>query len=288
MMRVERVSLPARGRGLQPFSRGPRRGARVVVLAGLFGCGGEDSGVSFEREVKPLFEARCVTCHHSENLGGLVDIEDPFTLDEPPAPPGLVGSKNIWAEGHPGYSPEYNLVPFEPEASFLMQKVTGRDLIPSETGFRMPPPPRRLKDPQLQAIRQWIADGANDDEFYRDNVFGIFGDLYNRHGLECERSGLDAGCIVCVTCHYPGSPDPPDFSQPFDPVVGVVGVSALFRPDLKLVEPGNPDASFLVMKLEAMEASPEVGAPMPYGYPPLSEAQAEILRQWIIEGARDN
>ncbi len=278
---------PSAGVGLVSH-HGPGLGAGklpVLILLAL-GCG--DEGVSFEREVRPVLDRRCVVCHHSDNKGGLVDIEDPFTLDEPPSPPGLVGSKNVWAEGHPGFSPEYNVVPFEPDASFLIQKITGRDISPPDNGYAMPPPAKQLKDWQIANIRTWIADGAQEDDFYRANVFQIFGNLDDRHGLECARSGSDDGCIVCVTCHYPGSPDPPDLSQPFDPVHGVVGVDASFRSDLKRVDPGNPDASFLLMKLEAMSPSSDVGAPMPYGYPELAAEEIELIRQWIVEGARNN
>lgn len=273
----------------QPNLSGKNRlGWLALTLAGAAGCGNGNDGVSFERQVRPLLESRCVTCHHSDNKGGLVDLEDPFTLDESPSPPGLVGSKNVWAEGHPGFSPEYNVVPFEPDNSFLMWKIDGHELSPGDNGYSMPLAPPRLPEESIQAVRRWIAEGAEDTPFYRDNVFGIFGDLDNRHGLECQRAGLPATCVVCVTCHYPGSPDPPDFSNPFDPVEGVVGVAAAFRSDLLLVEPGNPDASFLVMKLEAAQATSEFGAPMPYSYTPFLDEQVDVIRQWIVEGARNN
>jgi hypothetical protein len=99
---------------------------------------------------------------------------------------------------------------------------------------------------------------------------------------------LQPGCIVCVTCHYEGAPDPPDLTQPFDPIVGIVGVKSTFRADLELVKPGEPDESFLVHKLEAFAASSEVGAPMPYRYRPLNTHEVELLRQWIVEGAPNN
>ena len=152
----------------------------------------------------------------------------------------------------------------------------------------MPPAPRRLPGAKLSAVRLWITTGARDDDFYRSQVRGIFSDPIDSNGSGCEDAGLQPGCIACVTCHYEGAPDSPDLTQPFDPIVGVVGVKSTFRVDRDLVVPGDPNASFLVDKIEAFIASSEVGAPMPYRYPPLNTHEVDVLRQWIIEGAPNN
>jgi hypothetical protein len=289
------------------------RGTRLLVWAGVALSGGaasvacasphQDDGISYSRDVQPLFERRCVICHHSGN-SGLVDIEDPFTPDF--GSPGLIGSKHEWAANNT--LPAYNVVPFQPEASFLLQKVTDRELKPGcdpdagpckfqEAGFFMPPLPKRLPDAKLTAVRLWIELGAQNDAFYRQEVEPIFGNPANRSDTECENGGMDPGCIVCVSCHYDGSPNPPDLTQPFDPIVGIIGVKSTFRADLDIVTPGDPQSSFLVHKLEAgvasseggalkpFVASSEVGAPMPYGYPALSDNDVDVLWQWIAEGA---
>lgn len=60
-----------------------------------------------------------------------------------------------------------------------------------------------------------------------------------------------------------------------------VEVSELFR-----VEPGNPDDSYLVRKLEG---GPDiVGGQMPLGRTPLDQEEIDLFRQWIAEGAPDN
>jgi hypothetical protein len=264
------------------------------VVATSLGCSSpEHEGVSYSRDVQPLLERRCVICHHSAN-SGLVDIEDPFTPDFDSAAPGLIGSRNAWSQKHA--LPEYNLAPFQPDASFVLQKVTDRELRPGcdpdaghckfqDAGFFMPPAPMRLPDHKLTAVRLWIALGAENDAFYRQEVESIFGTPDGRSTTECETGGMAPGCIVCISCHYDGSPDLPDLTRPFDPVVGLIGVRSTFRADLDLVTPGDPDASFLVHKLEAIGASSEVGAPMPYGYGALSEPEVGVLRQWIVAGA---
>jgi hypothetical protein len=53
-------------------------------------------------------------------------------------------------------------------------------------------------------------------------------------------------------------------------------------PTVLRVAPGNPDASYLVQKIEGVA---EVGARMPLNGPPLSAEVIAVIRQWIAEGA---
>lgn len=48
---------------------------------------------------------------------------------------------------------------------------------------------------------------------------------------------------------------------------------------------GNPEDSFLIKKLLG---TAERGAQMPLGGSPLSDADLDVIEQWILEGARDN
>jgi hypothetical protein len=261
-----------------------------MLLPLLVACGGEnDDAVSYARQVKPLFSSRCVPCHHSTSGLSIVDLEDPFTQDNPP---GAVGSENEWHKGHPAQNPFYNIVPFDPapEVSFLMEKITNTDLTTcdasqghcrrDDAGSFMPLANGRLPAARIADLRQWISDGAQNDRFYATKIATIFSNPFP--GPDDIVTG------PCAYCHYPGSPDPPDFTKMFDPVEGLVGKSSTYRNDIKLVDPGNPDGSFLIMKVELEAFSSEFGAPMPRQYEPLSAAQVEIIRQWIAEGARNN
>src|SRR5262249_33213295 len=51
------------------------------------------------------------------------------------------------------------------------------------------------------------------------------------------------------------------------------------------VVPGNPDASFLVEKLNA---NPRLGVQMPNSRPPLTADQIALIRTWIMEGAQND
>lgn len=53
-------------------------------------------------------------------------------------------------------------------------------------------------------------------------------------------------------------------------------------PSLMRVNPGNPDASYLIQKLEGRAA---VGARMPLNQPPLPQETINVIRQWITNGA---
>ena len=74
-----------------------------------------------------------------------------------------------------------------------------------------------------------------------------------------------------------------DRGNAFKNLVGVqsVGVSSLLR-----VNPGKPDNSYLVTKLEGGPGM--IGGKMPLGRPPLSQDQIDVIRRWIGEGAEDN
>ena len=50
------------------------------------------------------------------------------------------------------------------------------------------------------------------------------------------------------------------------------------------VSPGDPDNSYLIVKLEGTD-SRLVGDRMPFGGPYLSQAEIDVIRQWILDGA---
>jgi len=64
----------------------------------------------------------------------------------------------------------------------------------------------------------------------------------------------------------------------------IVGVASGQRPDFKLVEPGNPNKSYLLIKVRG--DSEIVSQQMPPGAP-LPAEQVEIIRAWIAGGAKE-
>ena len=62
----------------------------------------------------------------------------------------------------------------------------------------------------------------------------------------------------------------------------LVGVASSEQPGLRRVDPHNPNSSYLIQKLEGTAAT---GERMPAGLPPLSQAEIDVIRQWITDGA---
>jgi hypothetical protein len=272
------------------LSSSPRRSARFFEGAGelvhrarwvacavsmglaLPGCGGEkDDGVTYGDDIQPLFRNRCTTCHHATSPIG-VDIQNPFA-----APRGLVNAPNSWKTEHPTLDlPDLNVVPFEPENSFLMDKLTGNLPVDGLGGAAMPYQLDPVNPEQLSILEQWVTDGAQPGTFFETSVRPIFGSE--------ESVGSFYGG-KCIFCHYTGSPNPLDLSDPFGPN-GLVGVRATYRADMVRVLPGNPEESLMILKVRATESNSDFGAPMPYKFDPLSASQVDLVRQWILEGAR--
>ncbi len=65
----------------------------------------------------------------------------------------------------------------------------------------------------------------------------------------------------------------------------LVGVPSAEVPSLNRVEPGDPDDSYLVRKVEGTAS---VGSRMPLGRPALSNAQIQNIRDWIAAGAEND
>lgn len=88
---------------------------------------------------------------------------------------------------------------------------------------------------------------------------------------------------VCTGCHV-GAAAPAglrlDAANSYALLVGVASTEA---PSVLRVAPGNPNASYLIQKLEGTAA---VGARMPLNAPALAQADIDVIRQWITDGAQ--
>lgn len=66
----------------------------------------------------------------------------------------------------------------------------------------------------------------------------------------------------------------------------LVGVPSIWNSNLDRVDPGNPDDSFLIIKLEGDDPRIGAGARMPLNMPPLSADEIGAVREWIADGAQ--
>ena len=99
-----------------------------------------DGAVSFFRDVRPILQVHCQGCHQPAKRMGeyvLTNME------------GLVKG---------GESETAAIVPGKPDESYLVEQITAAD---GEAAMPKDKPP--LSETQTKLIRQWIAEGAEDD-----------------------------------------------------------------------------------------------------------------------------
>ena len=84
-------------------------------------------------------------------------------------------------------------------------------------------------------------------------------------------------------CHSGGEPAA-GLSLEGDFAAHIVVVASGQRPDFKLVDPGNPNESYLLIKVRGDDEI--VSQQMPPGAP-LAAEQVEIIRAWIASGAKE-
>jgi cytochrome c5 len=91
---------------------------------------------------------------------------------------------------------------------------------------------------------------------------------------------------VCSACHSgptgPALPAGMDLRSAGASYENLVGVPSLEQNSLLRVNPGDPDMSYIVQKLEGTAT---VGARMPFGGPFLEQTTIAAVRQWIADGA---
>ncbi len=90
---------------------------------------------------------------------------------------------------------------------------------------------------------------------------------------------------ICTSCHV-GATAPLGLRlDEANSYALLVGRASVQQPGLLRVDPGNPDASYLIRKIEGTAAT---GGRMPLGGPPLPQADIDVIRQWIAAGAQRN
>lgn len=108
------------------------------------------TGVSFAKEIKPIFNTKCVLCHQgNKNNGGL-------NLEPDSAFKNLVSVKS-------SESSLNRVTPGAPDTSYLLNKLSGTQSQVGGSGAQMPYNGSPLPQTQIDLIRQWITQGALDN-----------------------------------------------------------------------------------------------------------------------------
>ena len=94
----------------------------------------------------------------------------------------------------------------------------------------------------------------------------------------------------CTTgCHGGATPILGQNLSEGQTTASTVNVASIELPSMDRIEPGDPDNSYLVHKIQGTQASVGgTGERMPLSRDALTEEQIDIIRAWIADGARDN
>lgn len=94
--------------------------------------------------------------------------------------------------------------------------------------------------------------------------------------------------VHCATCHLTGQEAGNMKLHPGGAYASVVRVQSVESP-LKRVEPGAPDKSYLMHKLDGTHLDAGgMGDRMPFGADPLDDTTRDLIRRWISAGAPNN
>ena len=119
----------------------------------MAGCGGApdmpppSAGVPFASVYGPILQPSCASCHYSRTAQ-----QTTFYLDD------AASAYKVLMGDQPSLSKLPYVTPGDPSKSFLYLKLTGDPT----AGARMPLGSPALPDAQLEAISNWITQGAQD------------------------------------------------------------------------------------------------------------------------------
>lgn len=86
-------------------------------------------------------------------------------------------------------------------------------------------------------------------------------------------------------CHSGSSPQQGQNLTAGQAYTNIVGIASSEVPGLQRIEPGNPNDSYLIQKIEGRAA---VGSRMPLNRAPLPAQQIQDIRDWVSAGALEN
>jgi len=216
----------------------------LIVTPLLFG---ESADIEFARDVKPILEHNCVSCHRKDNAKGDIRLDTKSST----------------------FAGDDVLVPGDPEASSLYWTTT----LPVDDELFMPPIKNEEKDYPLTdaekaVLKQWILDGAD----WPDEIV-----LEPRKRLPKTISFVEHVQPIlelnCVACHYEGK---------VKADLRLDMKEHAFATDYVIV-PGNALESELYFLCTLPEDDEMFMPPPPAD--PLSSGDLYTLRRWIDEGA---
>ncbi|QDV38448.1 PSD1 and planctomycete cytochrome C domain-containing protein [Tautonia plasticadhaerens] len=218
----------------------------VPALGPAVGADTADRAPSrFEREVRPILEARCLSCHGVEKTSAGLDLT---TLEGM-----LAGGEG----GEPG------IVPGDPDSSLVIDVIA--------SGLMPPDPDQAPSAEELATLRDWVATGAESDLQATSGAVDDRG--RDRLALEIFHL-LDFRCVDCHGRH--GTEGGLDLRTAASAIAGGDSGPA--------VVPGDPAASPMIRRLADDEMPPRIGR-FDLSIKPITEPELDLIRSWIEAGA---
>lgn len=216
--------------------------------------------VSFEREVAPILNTKCVGCHGENQASGNLRMHTYNAMAQG-------GRSGPLARAH------------QPQQSLVLAR-----LVAPMADQRMPRGGERLPDTEIQTIARWIEQGATFDGEDRNAPIGDSTVIKKPPVTVVKADGTETVSFkndiapwmvnVCIGCHSGDNARGGFALTSFETLLqgGDTG---------QTIVPGDPDKSYivdLVLRQKPMK--------MPAGQAQLKRSQAVALETWIREGAR--
>ncbi len=149
---------PATAGGHMPLNLAPLTADELADLRAWIDAGAADDA-TFEQNIRPIFgdettlggaSGKCTWCHHSFPGGQRPNLTDPFDPNT-----GAVGVASV-------FDPDLQVIePGNADASVLVTKVEANEV--GAFGGPMPPQYEALNADEIELVRTWVAEGAQDN-----------------------------------------------------------------------------------------------------------------------------
>lgn len=250
---------------MAPFSRFHATRCGLTLLTSLIALGGAIAAqgaqtataaptetVDFKHDIAPIFAKSCSKCHGPDMAMARLRLDSEASV--------LKGGASGPA-----------IVPGKSGASLLIKRILGVSDAP-----RMPMGAQPLPDDQVKLLKAWI-DHADFSSVQTASA-GATPEAASAAapGKQSPLFAEKIRPILAARCYQCHGPETQQNGLRLDSLAGILKGSD----NGHIVVPGHSDQSRLVRRLMAQER-PQ----MPYGGPPLSDSQIELVRQWIDEGA---
>jgi mono/diheme cytochrome c family protein len=239
-------------------SKGVKVAAPPKVTPKPAGAPTTSGGISFTKQIAPIFVARCNNCHVTGTRGG-------FNL-------------GTFANLTKGSQSGIVINPGKGDGSRLIEVLDSGD---------MPRGGGKLPDDQIALISKWIDEGAKFDGTDPNAAIAPAGATPNAtqqlkvvqaSGNESTRFSRDVASVIadqCIRCHAGQQPAGQLSLATFQRLL------AGSQNGGPILTPGKPAESMLIRKIKGL-----AGDRMPKNAPPLSDETIAKFEKWVAEGAK--